>query len=805
MIIAAVVLASFVGAVPARAAAPAGTWGAPTEIANTQGGHSGYLKGVSCADAGDCTAVGYDNSNGRPLYLTETAGAWATPTEFATTSGSLTGVSCAAAKDCTAVGSSGGHPSYVTETTGVWGTPTGFATTSGSLTGVSCADAGDCTAVGYDGNDQPLYLTETAGVWGTPTEIAKSPYGGGYLDGVSCADAGDCTAVGYDGDGLPMYVTETAGAWGAPTEIAHTAGGYGFLYGVSCADAGDCAAVGYGGGDPLYVTETAGAWGTPTEIANTPGGAGTLNGVSCADVGDCTAVGYDGEPLYLTETAGAWGTPTEIANTPGGYGGLNWVSCADAGNCTAVGYDGNSQPLYVTETAPLGQSISGFTALPTPVTVGGGGVLSGSASSGLPVSFTVDSSTAGFGAGGQACSVSGVPGSQQVSYDHAGKCVIDADQAGNADYNPAAQVSVSAEVVVQAASPAITSISPVGGLPSGGTSVTITGSGFTGATAVAFGGVAATKVVVSDTKVTAVSPAHAVGTTNVRVTGPAGQSAVVTADQFTYAMGPSVPSVSSVSPSGGTSAGGTTVTVRGSGFTGVTGVAFGGVAASNVVLVSDSQLTAVSPAHGAATTNVRVTTPAGQSAVVTPADQFTYQAVVTPKVSKLTPSSGPVAGGTSVTITGTGFTAGATVSFGSGDPAASVTYVSGTELMAVSPAHAATKSDVNVIVTTAAGTSAVVTADEFTYLAAPTVTKLSVKSGPVAGGTSVTITGTGFTSGATVSFGAGDAATSVTYVSATKLTVVAPPHAATKSYVNVTVTTPGGTSAVVTADHYTYT
>jgi hypothetical protein len=60
------------------------------------------------------------------------------------------------------------------------------------------------------------------------------------------------------------------------------------------------------------------------------------------------------------------------------------------------------------------------------------------------------------------------------------------------------------------------------------------------------------------------------------------------------------------------------------------------------------------------------------------------------------------------------------------------------------------------------------------------------------------------TTNALVSFGAGHPATSVTYVSATKLTAVPPLHSATAGYVNVTVTTAGGTSATVTADHYAY-
>jgi hypothetical protein len=87
-------------------------------------------------------------------------------------------------------------------------------------------------------------------------------------------------------------------------------------------------------------------------------------------------------------------------------------------------------------------------------------------------------------------------------------------------------------------------------------------------------------------------------------------------------------------------------------------------------------------------------------------------------------------------------------------------------------------------------------------VAAPAVTELSPVTGPAAGGTTVTINGTGFTGATKVSFGP-DAATGVTVVSATQITAASPAHAA--GQVNVKVTTPAGTSPAVTGDQYTYT
>ncbi len=84
--------------------------------------------------------------------------------------------------------------------------------------------------------------------------------------------------------------------------------------------------------------------------------------------------------------------------------------------------------------------------------------------------------------------------------------------------------------------PTVTSVSPIAGGIAGGTSVTITGQGFCNfVTAVTFGGTAATSFVDnSDTSITAVSPAHAAGTVDVRVTNTAGTSAISAADHFTY-------------------------------------------------------------------------------------------------------------------------------------------------------------------------------------------------------------------------------------------------------------------------------
>lgn len=84
------------------------------------------------------------------------------------------------------------------------------------------------------------------------------------------------------------------------------------------------------------------------------------------------------------------------------------------------------------------------------------------------------------------------------------------------------------------APPTITTVAPTTGAAAGGTAVTITGTGFTGATGVTFGGTAGTNfVVVSATSITCMSPAHAAGAVDVVVASPNG-SATKTGG-FTYA------------------------------------------------------------------------------------------------------------------------------------------------------------------------------------------------------------------------------------------------------------------------------
>jgi len=352
----------------------------------------------------------------------------------------------------------------------------------------------------------------------------------------------------------------------------------------------------------------------------------------------------------------------------------------------------------------------------------------------------------------------------------------------------------------------ITGVRPSTGSPSGGTVVTITGTTFVaGGTEVFFGGKAAGSVtVVNPTTITCTTPAGKFGAqVDVAVRTPGGVSAISPAATFTY-LDP--PTVTKVDKNRGPAAGGGTVTVTGANFVAGNGldgkpnttVAFGGTAATAVLVGSDpTSLTCTVPAAGSVLAVDVVVTTKGGSSATSAASKYTY--VLAPTVAAVTPASGPVAGGQAVTVTGTNLTGATSVAFGT----APVTPAGGTDtsLTVTTPAGAAGPVDVTVV--TDGGTSTASAADRYTYLDRPTVTAISPATGPAAGGTSVTVTGTNLASTTSVTFG-GAAGTGLTGVTATSLTITSPPGAKGAAVDIVVHTTLAGDSTQSTADLFTY-
>jgi phospholipase C len=224
--------------------------------------------------------------------------------------------------------------------------------------------------------------------------------------------------------------------------------------------------------------------------------------------------------------------------------------------------------------------------------------------------------------------------------------------------------------------PAIKGPNPSGGPTAGGTAVRLNGSGFSGATAVLFGSTQAQFRVDTDLVIAAISP-PGTSTVDIRVVGPGGTSPVTRLDRFTY--GATVPTVTGLTPTSGSGSGGTTVTISGIGFKGAAQVTFGASSALSFKVVSNTTITAVTP-PGATTGDVQVADLATFSAA-TPVDMFTWTDPT--NVNAVSPSGGPMSGGTVINISGSGFSAATAVTIGG--VVATFTVMSDTMILATTP------------------------------------------------------------------------------------------------------------------------
>ena len=337
---------------------------------------------------------------------------------------------------------------------------------------------------------------------------------------------------------------------------------------------------------------------------------------------------------------------------------------------------------------------------------------------------------------------------------------------------------------------AVTSLTPPAGPQAGGTLVTISGTGFVpDATTVAFGGLGPVAATVSQDGtglIVSTPPAPVAGPVDVTVTTPAGT--LVLPGAYTYLpedrvggapAGPA-PVVGGLAPDQGPTAGGTTVTITGSGLQDTTGVTFGDEPASALTVSPDgTRLTATTPAHeSAGPVAVALTGPQP-----TAAGTFTY---VGPTVSAVEPDRGPLAGGTRVILTGSGLGRPGAVTFGGRLGTDLVASADGTTVTVTAPAGVR-PGPVDVAVQLAGRDAAA--PDAYTYFddgTRPTLSGLEPDRGPTSGGTVVTLQGSGLAGATSVRFG--DAAGRELAVSpdGTRITVTTPAGPAGAAPVTVT-------------------
>ncbi|HYM07884.1 MAG TPA: IPT/TIG domain-containing protein [Terriglobales bacterium] len=385
--------------------------------------------------------------------------------------------------------------------------------------------------------------------------------------------------------------------------------------------------------------------------------------------------------------------------------------------------------------------------------------------------------------------------------------------------------------------PTVSGMSPVSGTTAGGTPVTITGTGFLAGATVSFGGTAATGVnVASSTSITATAPAHAAGAVNVVVTNTDAQTGTLN-NGYTYTSsggggsGGGIALVQSNSGPATIQASNTTVAVsypasQTVGDTNIVVIGWGDTT-STISSVTDSRLNTYTPAIGPTSgTGLRqsiyyaksiaggsntVTVTFNKAAVYPDVRILEYSGLdTTSPFDKALAAAGT---GTAANSGSVSTTAASELIFGAGTSGSKFT-AAGTGFTArMINLYGNIAEDKTVNATgsysaAATGSSGAWVMQVATFRASggsaqppPVPTSISPTSGTTAGGTPVTITGTGFLPGATVSFG-GTSATGVSVANSTTITATTPAHAA--GAVNVVVTNTDNQNGTLN-NGYTYT
>jgi hypothetical protein len=644
-------------------------------------------------------------------------------------------------------------------------------------------------AVAASGN----YFTFNGVKWIGPTALDGNSDPNGGLSGVSCTSSSFCMAV----DSTKHFMTWDGTHWRIHRNKMYSQG-FGIPNAVSCVSETFCVAVDNTG---LALAWSGGKnWGTtqmPTDShAN-------LTSVSCANTSFCAAVDTNGDAFNGTSagsissinpTTGPASGGTKVVISGSGFTGAENVYF---GQTSATTFTVNSDS-QITATAPPGTGQVAVTVTTS----------SGTSPSTPKADFTyvpsVTSISPTSGPVGQSITIYGGEfGSTPIVEVGTTKVTPTTVNSKGTSMTAIVPLGSGTEPVyvlingVQAFekpilyftyTPTISGYTPTSGPATGGTTVTITGAGFSSAVPkVLFGSTPGTNVSVAQSSkgenITVTSPAG-VGTVLVTLTEP-NSSSPISVGQFTY-----TPVIISVSPTSGPATGGTPVTITGAGFSAKSTVSFGSTPGTNVSVVPSKtspgeQIINVTSPGGLGT--VPVTVQSGSKTIK--AGTFTY----TPVFISISQTSGNATGGTSLVITGAGFENGTTVTFGG---------TSGTDVSIINSGQ-------TINVTTPPGTGTVpikiqsgsttISAGTFSYI--PVVTKVSTNQGLATGGTTVTITGAGFSSNSTVSFGSTPGTNVSVGTNGTSITVTSPGGVGT---VPVTVTTSGGTSAASSSTQFSY-
>ena len=386
--------------------------------------------------------------------------------------------------------------------------------------------------------------------------------------------------------------------WASPVKV-----GTGYVNGVSCPSSTFCVAV-TAGGAVLTSTDPTGGVAAWTETTGVD--ANDLTGVSCPTTTLCVATDVLGQVFTSTDPAGGAGdwTAADVDGTDILYG----VSCPTTALCVVVGYQG----AVVTSTDPTGGASQWTTATLAVNSIG-----------------SVSCPTTTF------C----------VATDDHGDVIPSTDPTGGTTDWTVTKIdgivpisSISCPTTTFCAATDVDGYAPISTDPTGGTSswplTDIDNFNDNSLEAVSCASASScTMVDNSGLAFSSVDPTQFNEWNESRIDNsylersvacPSTVLCVVSDADGDVVTGTGVPpAVTAVIPSAGTTAGGTPVTIGGTGFTGATEVDFGGAPCTSVTVIFPTELTCDTPAEAAATVDVRVTAPGGQSAVVA-ADQYTF-------------------------------------------------------------------------------------------------------------------------------------------------------------------------------------
>ncbi|NNN20672.1 MAG: hypothetical protein HKL80_01545 [Acidimicrobiales bacterium] len=726
----------FLSASPYYLSYSSGSWSASLATGNA------YLETGSCA-VGSNYCVGFgSNSSNVPGLFTSTDGGKSWVDQPATNGYNFSQISCYSATSCFAIDYDGGSIRVAQTSDGVTWTVTYVLPISGITPESFSCYSTSCMLVGDNSSFEPIAIVSSNGgsTWTNVGVLTSNTVS--TLNSESCVSV-LCIAAG--GNSVEVS-TDSGSSWSLTTLPSNLSDAQ--FNSVSCPSALACYIAGSLSGSPLVISSFDGGNTWTSQILSIPITgitSSSLISISCPDSSGCLVVGnftgpsLNGSVAFSTSNSGVnwnysssfeanglnsvnsiscpaigdcwvtWGSENVFATTDNG---MTWTSLFISSGSTypATVTDGlcptvtkcyfidttNNQVIPLNNGSQLGHAITiapstleaGSVAMSCPSSSACFIVLNAKYPGASPSSEIVSTTDGGnsFQVGLGPGQISGIPFAQfaSISCITITQCQIigeSYDQVflGLNVTNPSVPTSVVATPTALGAQISWTAPASDGGMGIG--SYVVTGTNLTAGT------------VIGSTQVSGSPPSTTTAFTGL-IPGDLYSFSVVAKNSY-YSSPPSQastpalipPAITSISPNIGPTSGGTVVTITGVGFSGVTGVVFGGGVyggkSISFTVINSTTISAVSPPYVSSIVGFELINAGGYSQIVT-ADQFQYYDSNQPVVSSVTPNISPLSGGRQVSIYGANFNGATQINIGS-TAISNFTVVSNNEITIVAP------------------------------------------------------------------------------------------------------------------------